>query len=132
MFRKLLFVCIVSVCLLGLVNGEALELNPDNFKSIVNDKTKNVFVMFYAPWCGHCNKMKPTWHEFADAHKDDKDVVIAVLDADKHRDVARPYEVQGFPTLKLFTKTNKKTGEEYQGARTLTDFEKFLNEKSVA
>ena len=38
------------------------------------------------------------------------------------------YDVSGFPTLKLFPKSNK-AGEDYDGGQDLDDFVTFINEK---
>ena len=27
-----------------------------NFDEVVNDKSKDVLLEFYAPWCGHCKR----------------------------------------------------------------------------
>lgn len=35
----------------------------ENFKSLVTESTKDVLIEFYAPWCGHCKKLAPTYEE---------------------------------------------------------------------
>ena len=108
--------------------SNVVVLTAENFNDIVLDETKDVLVEFYAPWCGHCKNLAPTYEKVATAFKLEEDVVIANLDADKHRDLAEKYDVSGFPTLKFFPKTNK-AGQDYEGGRDLDDFVTFINEK---
>ncbi|KAM7276752.1 hypothetical protein ACFE04_018618 [Oxalis oulophora] len=109
--------------------SNVVVLSSDNFDDVVLDKNKDVLVEFYAPWCGHCKSLAPTYEKVATVFKSDSDVVIANLDADKHRDLGEKFGVSGFPTLKFFPKDNK-AGEDYEGGRDLEDFVNFINEKS--
>jgi len=104
-------------------------LSPDNFDSVVLDATKEVFVEFYAPWCGHCKRLTPIWEKLSSVFKNDKDVVIANLDADAHKDLGSRYGVTGFPTLIHFSKTDK-SGERYSGGRELPDLVSHINAKA--
>lgn len=94
-----------------------------NFAEVARDKTKHVFVEFYAPWCGHCKQLAPIWDELAEKFKDKKDIVIAKMDstANEIDDV----KVQSFPTLKFFPKDSDEIMD-YNGERTLDGFTKFL------
>ncbi|EXB59326.1 putative protein disulfide-isomerase A6 [Morus notabilis] len=114
---------------IATVPSSVVELTAYNFDEVVLDETKDVLVEFYAPWCGHCKNLAPTYEKVATAFKLEEDVVIANLDADKYKDPAEKYDVSGFPTLKFFPKNNK-GGEEYEGGRDLEDFVNFINEKS--
>ncbi|TYH04988.1 hypothetical protein ES288_A08G049400v1 [Gossypium darwinii] len=112
----------------GSVASNVVVLNADNFDAVVLDKTKDVLVEFYAPWCGHCKSLAPTYEKVATVFKMEEDIIIADLDVDKNRGIGEKYEVCGLPTLKLFSKGNK-AGEDYNGDRDLDDLVNFINEK---
>ncbi|KAI3980693.1 hypothetical protein MKX01_025258 [Papaver californicum] len=113
---------------LAAIPSSVVVLTGENFNEIVLDETKDVLVEFYAPWCGHCKSLAPIYEKVASAYKLEGDVVIANLDADKHKDLAERYGISGFPTLKFFPKGNK-AGEDYDGGRDVDDFVSFINEK---
>ena len=101
-----------------------------NYKSIVEDPEKDVFIEFYAPWCGHCKKLAPLWEELAESVKSDK-IVIAKMDAtanDLPADAA--FTIQGFPTLKL-VKAGTNQVVDYEGDRTLPSMAAFLKKNAV-
>jgi len=99
-----------------------------NFDDVVLDKTKNVLIEFYAPWCGHCKSLAPIWDELGEKYKDHENIVIAKSDAtaNEFADV----EVQGFPTIKYFPADGPM--QDYNGGRTLDDFVKFLEPEAAA
>lgn len=42
---------------------------------------KYAFVKFYAPWCSHCNAMKPAYLKLSTYfHKEDPDFIIGEVD----------------------------------------------------
>jgi protein disulfide-isomerase-like protein len=106
-----------------------VALDETNFDALVKDPSKDVLVEFYAPWCGHCKSLAPKYDQVGKTFEGESSVVIAKLDADSKRDLAAPYEVKGYPTLKWFPKNNK-AGEDYTGGREAADFVKFINEKT--
>jgi protein disulfide-isomerase A6 len=106
-----------------------VDLDEKNFDKIVLDTNKDVLVEFYAPWCGHCKRLAPDYEKVAAAFAAEPNVVIAKVDADKHKGVGGKYGVSGFPTIKFFGK-NSKEGEAYEGARDVQAFVDYINEKA--
>lgn len=119
----------VAAMALGVVTaGDVTVLTPDNFDDVV-DGSKHVLVKFYAPWCGHCKSLAPTYETVATAFKKTDDVVVADLDADNYKELGSKFGVTGFPTLKYFPKGSTEA-EDYKGGRGEEDFVTFLNDKA--
>ena len=86
-----------------------VKLVAHNYKDVLEQTDKDVFVKYYAPWCGHCKKLAPTWEELAEifgSNKDDAKVVVADIDH-TNNDVDVPYNIEGYPTLLMFPANGK-------------------------
>ncbi|KAL3324164.1 hypothetical protein AABB24_038377 [Solanum stoloniferum] len=84
------------------VDGKVLELDESNFEAAIST-FDYMFVDFYAPWCGHCKRLSPELDKASvNLAVLKQPVVIAKVDADKYSRLASKYEIDGFPTLKIF------------------------------
>ncbi|KAF9158370.1 hypothetical protein DFQ26_007728 [Actinomortierella ambigua] len=105
-----------------------LALTPDNFESVGSTPA---LIKFYAPWCGHCKNLEPTYNELGAAFKDQKEkVIIAKVNADEHRALGNRFNIKGFPTLKWFPKGVHGEPEEYSSGRDLEALSKFVSDRT--
>jgi len=101
-------------------------LTGENFNAVALNPDKHVFVEFYAPWCGHCKELAPTWDSLAEKLASHKDVIIAKIDGTANE--VEGVDVQSYPTLKFFPKGADKTAVDYDGARDLAALTAFVHE----
>jgi len=110
---------------LVMADGDTTILTADDFAKVTGKGL--TFVKFYAPWCGHCKSLAPTWDKLATKYKG-AGVNVAKVDCTVHAAPCTANGVQGYPTLKLF-----KDGKpiDYQGARTIDAFDAFLTKNGA-
>eukprot|EP00041_Stephanoeca_diplocostata_P023952 m.598147 g.598147 ORF g.598147 m.598147 type:complete len:1012 (+) comp22420_c0_seq1:242-3277(+) len=72
----------------------------------------NTLIMFYAPWCVHCNDLKPTFT--AAAKLAASTTVFASVDCTQEESLCREHKVREYPTL-LHFRTATDDGRRYRG-----------------
>jgi len=109
--------------------GNVYTVVGKTFNEVILDDSKDVFVEFYASWCGHCKRLAPTWEALGDKYAPVKDkLVIAKYEAPEN-DLPSdaPFRVQGFPTLK-FKPAGSREFIDYEGDRSMESLVAFIEE----
>jgi len=132
MLAAVFLICAFSLVGLGATHDDDLhtiKYTEDTFP--IEVPKKNHFVMFYAPWCGHCQRLAPTWDNLAEMlneEEDDSRVKIAKVDCTTDSAICSEHDVTGYPTLKFF-KVGENEGIKFRGTRDLPSLTAFINEQ---
>ena len=128
---RLFSILIISLLSLSLceedfpVENDVIILTDSTFDKAVA-KYDYLLVLFYAPWCGHCKKFHPEYEKAAKTLRKEN-LYLSKVDATVEKKLAEKFEIQGFPTVKLFIK-----GEaiEYTGGRKEQEVINWMRKKT--
>ncbi|TKA63653.1 hypothetical protein B0A49_07984 [Cryomyces minteri] len=102
-------------------NSPVLQVDARSYDKLIAQSNHTSMLEFYAPWCGHCQSLKPAYEKAAKNLKGLAKVAAINCDEEPNKPFCGSMGVQGFPTLKII-KPGKKAGkpvvEDYQGQRT--------------
>ncbi|KAF8607657.1 disulfide isomerase [Ceratobasidium sp. AG-I] len=101
------------------------------FDEVVFDDSKDVLAEFYAPWCGHCKRLKPVWEELAGLYAGQKDKLTVLKMDSTTNDLPKSagFKISGFPTIK-FKPAGSKEFIDYEGDRSLESLIEFVQTNS--
>ncbi|XP_022887869.1 protein disulfide isomerase-like 1-4 [Olea europaea var. sylvestris] len=106
-------------------DGDVKTVVGNNFDEIVLDESKDVLLEIYAPWCGHCQALEPTYNKLAKHLRGVESLVIAKMDGTTNEHPRA--KADGFPTILFFPAGNKSSDPVTVDAdRTVVSFYKFL------
>jgi len=129
-----------SLALLPLATGMVHELTEDNFDALAfGDANRATFIKFFAPWCGHCQKLAPDWKKLEKAHKKSDSILVGSVDCSDgppqpeapqqggRNPLCDKWKAMSLPTLLFFNPGSKK-GFTYEGNKTADDLLAFASE----
>ncbi|MBA0644476.1 hypothetical protein Goklo_028631 [Gossypium klotzschianum] len=106
-------------------DGDVKVVVGNNFDEIVLDESKDVLLEIYAPWCGHCQALEPTYNKLAKHLRGIDSLVIAKMDGTTNEHPRAKSD--GFPTILFFPAGNKSFDPiTVDTDRTVVAFYKFL------
>jgi thioredoxin 2 len=109
-------------CARPLLLDRPYMLTDETFARTIADSDIPVMVDFYADWCGPCKQMAPAVDQLAANYQGR--ALVAKLNTDKSPQTAKAHQIQGIPTVIVFTGGAAATRQ--SGAVPLAALEKLL------
>ncbi|XKL64506.1 hypothetical protein PGB90_004592 [Kerria lacca] len=127
MLFKLLVVHFAICSLINVIacDSDVPQLTDDDFETIISQYETSL-VMFYAPWCGHCKRLKPDFEKAAQLlSRNDPPIALLKVDCtESGKTTCNNHGVSGYPTLKIFRLG--KFVREYSGPRSADGIVKYM------
>ena len=101
----------------------AVEVSDWSFQNEVLDFPGPVLMEFFAPWCGHCQRLSPVLDQVASEYAGR--LKVAKLNIDENASTPSRYAVQGVPTM-LFFKGGQPVNR-LVGGQSKGEIERHLN-----
>jgi protein disulfide-isomerase A6 len=117
----LAILAVVSADGLYTKSSPVLQVTAKSYDSLIAQSNHTSIIEFYAPWCGHCQNLKPAYEKVAKNLAGLAKVAAVNCDEEMNKPLCSQQGIQGFPTLKIVkpgSKPGKPIVEDYQGART--------------
>jgi len=108
---------------IALISADVVRLGSEMDKLVQSGRP--MLVQFYAPWCGHCQQLAPTWKKVGE--KIGHQLTVGKLDCTEHQSLAQRYGIRGFPTIKFFRNGR---AIDFEGSRSEKDILNFVNRAS--
>ncbi|XP_069665425.1 protein disulfide-isomerase A2 [Haliaeetus albicilla] len=92
-----------------------LVLHEHNFARALSEH-RLLLVEFYAPWCGHCQRLAPAFAQAAATLRNESSLArLGKVDATAQAALANEFGITSYPTLKLFRDGNRTHPLAYTG-----------------
>jgi len=125
MIKGSFFLLVALVAASSVLADDVVDLVDNDFDGVLED-IDTALVMFYAPWCGHCKRLKPEFEKAATVLKaNDPPVTLAKVDCTEGgKDTCGRFQVSGYPTVKIFR--NGEVSQDYNGPREANGIVKYM------
>ncbi|MBD3808675.1 MAG: thioredoxin TrxC [Epsilonproteobacteria bacterium] len=109
-------------CKQSLLDTKPVELDLSNFDHFLQNNDIPVVVDFWAPWCGPCRMMAPTFESVA--KKFPLKIRFAKVNTENFGQISNKYGISGIPTMILFK--NAKEVKRISGALDASSMTNWL------
>lgn len=113
---------LIVVGIIPGVFGGVKILTDETYDELVTNSQDLWLLEFYAPWCGHCKRLRPVLDELAQDESPTRPMQVGVMDATAEKTIPGKFGIKSYPTIKYF-----KDGVygKYEGPRTIEGFRTF-------